>query len=240
MENKILAAEAMRAGSTGGGQGARKKVDTVLFDFDGTLVNTNQVIIESWQHIYKHYYGAEKPVDHIVKYFGEPLLPTIEREFPEVSSQEAMALYRRYQEENAERLVHVFPGIYDLLKDLKENQYEMAIVTSRTKSSTEQYLEMLNLKEFFSHMVTCDDTSIHKPNPEPIFCALEKLGKKAETAIMVGDGPFDMKCANNAGLPSVLVGWRITGDNHMIDDWRADFTIEKPEDLKGVLREIEL
>ena len=64
-------------------------IDTVIFDFDGTLVNTNDVIIEAWQYTYKFYSGNEMPVDHINKCFGEPLLITMAREFPEVAPEES-------------------------------------------------------------------------------------------------------------------------------------------------------
>ena len=74
----------------------------ILFDFDGTLVNTNDVILASWQHTYRHYLGHEMPVDHITSCFGEPLLLTMEREFPGVDPQESADVYRQFQLENAD------------------------------------------------------------------------------------------------------------------------------------------
>ena len=218
-----------------------RKVNTVLFDFDGTLVNTNDVIIASWQHTYMHYLGREESIDKITSCFGEPLLLTMEREFPGVDPQESAEVYRSFQRENADELVKIFPGIRELLETLKEDGYRMGIVTSRTRESAERYMDMFGIGGYFENMVTCKDTDIHKPNPEPILLCLKKMDIAAEEAVMVGDSPFDIKCANNAGVKSVLVDWRITGDGQtLIDDAREDFTIEEPAELTGILEKLNM
>lgn len=213
-------------------------INTVLFDFDGTLVNTNDVIIASWQHTYRHYLGREESLERITSCFGEPLLITMEREFPGVDPEEAADVYRDYQKLKADELVKVFEGIPELLEALKQAGYRIAIVTSRTRESAERYLDMLGLGNYFEDMVSCEDTNIHKPNPEPILLCLKKLGISRDEAIMVGDSPFDIKCANNAEVKSVLVDWRITSDNGaVISDARADYEIAEPMDLMAVLAE---
>ena len=214
-------------------------INTVLFDFDGTLVNTNDVIIASWQHTYMHYLGREESLEKITACFGEPLLLTMEREFPEVDPRESAGVYRNFQKENADELVKIFPGIKELLESLKTDGFRMGVVTSRTRESAQRYMDMFGIGDYFEEMVSCDDTDIHKPNPEPILLCLKKMGITAEEALMVGDSPFDIKCANNAGVKSVLVGWRITGDGQtLIDDAREDFTISEPSELVGVLKRL--
>lgn len=214
-------------------------INTVLFDFDGTLVNTNDVIIASWQHTYMYYLGREESLEKITACFGEPLLLTMEREFPEVDPRESAEVYRNFQKENADELVKIFPGIKELLESLKTDGFRMGVVTSRTRESAQRYMDMFGIGDYFEEMVSCDDTDIHKPNPEPILLCLKKMGITAEEALMVGDSPFDIKCANNAGVKSVLVGWRITGDGQtLIDDAREDFTISEPSELVGVLKRL--
>ena len=209
----------------------------ILFDFDGTLVNTNDVILASWQHTYRNYLGHEMPVDHITSCFGEPLLLTMEREFPGVDPQESADVYRQFQLENADKLVTIFPGIKELLADLKEAGYVLGIVTSRTRESALRYMDMFDITSYFSDLVTCDDTTVHKPNPEPILLAMSKLGASAEESIMIGDSPFDIKCANNAGVDSVMVNWRITCDEtSVIDDAKVDYWIHQPSDLVELLK----
>ena len=214
-------------------------INTVLFDFDGTLVNTNDVIIASWQHTHMYYLGREESLEKITACFGEPLLLTMEREFPEVDPRESAEVYRNFQKENADELVKIFPGIKELLESLKTDGFRMGVVTSRTRESAQRYMDMFGIGDYFEEMVSCDDTDIHKPNPEPILLCLKKMGITAEEALMVGDSPFDIKCANNAGVKSVLVGWRITGDGQtLIDDAREDFTISEPSELVGVLKRL--
>ena len=208
----------------------------ILFDFDGTLVNTNDVILASWQHTYKHYLGHEVPVEHITACFGEPLLVTMEREFPGVDPAESAAVYRQFQVENADRLVTIFPGIKELLVALKEAGYVLGIVTSRTRESALRYMDMFGIASYFDDLVTCDDTTIHKPNPEPLLLALSKLGASADESLMIGDSPFDIKCANNAGVDSVMVEWRITcDDTSLIDDAKVDYWIHQPMELMELL-----
>ena len=211
----------------------------VLFDFDGTLVNTNDVIIASWQHTYRHYLGHEVDVDHITACFGEPLLLTMEREFPGVDPQEAAEVYRSFQVENAHRLVTIFPGIRELLDALKKAGYVLGVVTSRTRESTLRYTNMFDITSCFADMVCCDDTDIHKPNPEPLLLAMKKLGATPEESIMIGDSPFDIKCANNAGVDSVMVNWRITCDEtSLIDDAEVNYHISQPMELVELLTKL--
>ena len=211
----------------------------ILFDFDGTLVNTNDVIVASWQHTYKHYLGHEVPVEHITACFGEPLLLTMAREFPGVDPKESADVYRSFQMENADRLVTIFPGIKELLAELKEAGYVLGIVTSRTRESAQRYMDMFGITSYFSDLVSCDDTSIHKPNPEPLLLAMSRLGAEPEDALMIGDSPFDIKCANNAGVDSVMVNWRITCDEtSLIDDAKVDYWIHQPSDLVELLKKL--
>ena len=217
----------------------KKKINTVLFDFDGTLVNTNDVIVASWQHTYMHYLGREETLEKITACFGEPLLLTMEREFPEVDPEESAEVYRRYQREYADELVKIFPGIKELLEELCKAGYRMGIVTSRTRESAQRYMDMFGIGPYFEAMVTREDTDIHKPNPEPILLCLDRMGITADEAIMVGDSPFDIKCANNAEVKSILVDWRITGDGESpIADAVEDYTIAEPAELMEVLKKV--
>ena len=177
------------------------------------------------------------PVDHITKCFGEPLLITMAREFPEVAPEESAEVYRLHQREKADELVKLFPGIEDMLKAVKAAGYKVGVVTSRTKESTEFYMEKFGITDYFDSIVSCDDTDKHKPNPEPLLLGLRKLGAEAESTLMVGDSAFDIKCANNAGVKSVLVDWRITGADDKLKDCKVDYMIENPMSLLDVLKE---
>ncbi len=215
------------------------KKTTLLFDFDGTLIDTNALVIESFQEIYRHFKGHEVPLETITPFFGEALVTTLLREFPENSLDEVINHFRAHQRAIAKDYLRVFPGIPELLETLKQNHYHLAIVTSRTTDSTTRYANMVGIGDCFEVLVSCDDTEAHKPSPEPVYLALEKLGVTKEEAMMIGDGPFDIKCANNAGVDSVLVGWRITDDEHVIVEGATpDYEIARPGDLIDLLNKL--
>ena len=214
-------------------------ITTLLWDFDGTLVDTNKVVMESWQAAYEHYYGHRMPEEHITKCFGEPLLVTMEREFPGVDPLESAEVYRSYQREIGYTFVSEFPGVFELVRTFREKGYRQCIVTSRTRVSCDMYLDMFDMRDSFDGVVTCDDTEAHKPDPEPILLGLEKMDCPKEEALMIGDGVFDIKCANNAGVKSVLVGWRITeGGENVIPDAVHDFEAETPADLLKLVEKL--
>ncbi|MCR5181557.1 MAG: HAD-IA family hydrolase [Clostridia bacterium] len=216
-----------------------KKLTTVFWDFDGTLVNTNDVILESFKATYIHYYGETKPVEYITRFFGEPLYSTMAREFPDMDAEGPVAYYREFQKENADQLVKEIPGIREILETMERMGVRQFIVTSRTRESTLNYLRMFDMEKYFIDMVTCDDDIRPKPDADPALKALSKAGCAKDEVIMVGDGLFDIKCANNAMIPSCLVGWRITGDtNDRVGDAAWDYYTETPEDLRSLLTEL--
>ena len=140
-------------------------------------------------------------------------------------------MYRSRQREMADDLVRLFPGITKMLHAVKEAGYKMGVVTSRTTESTMFYMEKFGIADLFDALVSCDDTDKHKPDPEPLLLGLEKLGAEADKAIMIGDSPFDMKCANNAGVRTGLVSWRIAGTEEALAQCVINCIINEPEDL---------
>ena len=215
------------------------KTDTVLFDFDGTVMNTNDVIIASWQHTFRTIDGKEREVSEIARTFGEPIVKTMKRLFPQVPVEESLKIYRSYQYDYFDDLVTLFPGMKELLVKLRKTGYKTGLVTSRMRNTTFRGLEKFELTDLFDAVVTCDDTSVHKPDPEPVFIALEKLGTKPEKTVMLGDTMYDIMCANNAGVTSVLVGWAIAPTEEEIKGENGpDFIMKDAADLFRILDEI--
>ena len=184
-----------------------QKIDTVIFDFDGTVMDTNNVILNSWQHTFRTLENREEKPETIIKTFGEPLELTMKNFFPDVPVEESIAIYRSYHYDNFGKLISVFPGMKELIRELKDKNYKLGLVTSRLRKTTMQGLEAYDLLPYFEVIVTADDTTKHKPDPEPLNIALEKLGAAPENSVMVGDTMFDILCARNAGVKSVLVSW---------------------------------
>ncbi len=218
-----------------------RKVDTVLFDFDGTVMDTTEVIVNSWQHTFRTLEGRERPLTDIYPTFGEPLPYTMEKFFPNHPVEESVQIYRSYHYDNFGDLIKVFPGMEELLETLKEAGYTMALVTSRLESTTNQGLEAYDLKKYFDTVLTCEDTDKHKPDPAPINMTLERLGKKSDNAIMIGDTKFDILCAKNAGVKSILVDWSVAlGEEEREGTNAPDFIIKDPMEVIEILEKMNM
>lgn len=212
------------------------KINTVLFDFDGTIMDTNHLILQSWQHTFRTIEGKERAESEILETFGEPLHVTMEKLLPQIPVEEGVEVYRGFHYDHFTDLIEIFPGILDLLEKLKERGYKTGIVTSRLRHTTELGLDKYDMAKYFDTVVTCDDTDKFKPDPEPVLLALERLNSKPEEAIMIGDSIFDILCARNAGTKTALVSWALAGgEDEKTDDSTPDYVLEKAEDLLGIL-----
>lgn len=207
-------------------------VKTILFDFDGTVANTNGLIVDSWQFTYETLTGRKADEAAIKATFGEPLAVSMEKAFPDTPPEEAIDIYRNHQKDIYEEMIEPFPGMAELMKSLKERGFQVGIVTSRMRNSTMTGLRKFGLAEETDCIVTCEDTDRHKPDPEPVLIALDRLGAEAEHTLMVGDSMFDVRCAHNAGVKAVLVGWaEAVTEEDMKGPEGPDYVIEKAEDL---------
>jgi len=181
-------------------------IKNILFDLDGTLLDTNELIIQSFKHTYKRHLNKDVDKEEIIKSFGEILKITLDREFGQYS-EEAIKTYREFQVENFEKLITIFDGVGTGVKELYRLGYKLAVVTSRLNESAVRGLKHFGLLEYFESIITASDTELHKPDPTPALMALEKLGGKRSETIIIGDSPFDILCGKNAGITSVAVGW---------------------------------
>ena len=211
-------------------------INTILFDFDGTVANTNGLIINSWQYVYRELTGKETEEAAIKATFGEPLGVSMERAFPDTPVDKAIDIYRTHQKDIYEEMISPFPGMTELMKLLCEKGFQVAVVTSRMRSSTMIGLRKFGVLDYIDCIVTCEDTDKHKPSPEPVLIALDRLGAAPEQALMVGDSMFDIKCAHNAGVKAALVSWaEAVSEEDRTGPDAPEYFIEKPEDLLRIL-----
>lgn len=211
-------------------------INTVIFDFDGTIADTNRLIIDSWQHTYKNRFGHEEEEEKIIRSFGEPLAITMEKVFPDHDVDESISIYRGYQVNHFKDEIEAFPGMIEAMRELKVKGFNVGIVTSRMKNTTVQGLEKFGLMDYIDHIVSCEDTDKHKPDPAPVLLALEKFGISAEEAVMVGDSMFDIKCAHNAGVKAILIGWAVAvTDEEKNGPDGPDFVAEEAKDIVDIV-----
>ncbi len=213
------------------------KIKAVLFDFDGTIMDTNTIILESWEHTFNTVLGRDPVHEEIVATFGEPLDITMAKMFPDRDTNEMVEIYRSYQRHIYKDAITMFPGTREVIHALKEKGYKVAIVTSRFWKSTRTGLYKFDISDMFDAVVSAEDTNIHKPDPTPILLCLEKLGISADEAIMVGDSKFDILCARNAGVRSVLVSWTISVNEEQRRELAPDYYITDAAQLLEIAAE---
>jgi pyrophosphatase PpaX len=205
----------------------------VLFDLDGTLINTNKLIIESFKHTYKTCLGLEVSEQEILKYFGEPLTVTLER-YSEEKAEEMFRTYIEYNESRHDDVVTIFEGVQELLEKLERQGHTIALVTSKRRKVALMGLDLFDIRKYFEVFVSLEDTELHKPNPAPVLKALELLGANPGEAIMVGDSVFDIHCAHGADVKAVLVKWSAAHD-FQEDDTSADYIAHDTYDLLNII-----
>ncbi|MGI6711262.1 MAG: HAD family hydrolase [Bacillota bacterium] len=189
-------------------------IDTLLFDLDGTVTNSIPLIKNTYQLVFQEM-GIPWGSDDVMKLIGLPL-----REIGRIMAGDGKEedFYQAYQVHY--RLLHhkymsLFPGTVRLLTILKKKHYSLGIVTSKSRYGTEMTLSYLNIAHFFKVVVTADDTNLHKPHPEPVLFALDKIGKKPEQAAYIGDTPYDIAAGNRATTATVGVTWGMAGKNEL-------------------------
>lgn len=207
----------------------------VLFDLDGTLIDTNRLIIDSFKYTYKTCLGLEVSEQEILKYFGEPLIVTLKR-YSEEKSDELFKTYIEYNESRHDDTVTIFDGIKELLEELERQGHTLALVTSKRKKVAIMGLELFDIKKHFDVFVALEDTELHKPNPAPVLKALELLGAQSRDAIMVGDSVFDIHCAHGAEVKAALVKWS-AAHGFQGDDTSADYVVHDTLELLKVIKD---
>ncbi|TLS38531.1 pyrophosphatase PpaX [Pseudalkalibacillus caeni] len=209
------------------------KINTLLFDLDGTLINTNDLIIASFTHTLGQYYPEKYSREDIIGFIGEPLVESF-ASVDEERAEEMVEVYRKHNVENHDLLVTEYEGVFETIKTLQENGFKLAIVTSKMRNTVEMGLKLTNLDQFFDVVVTVDDVENPKPNPEQLNKAMEQLGSSPEQAMMVGDSQFDIQAGKNAGVKTAAVSWSIKGRD-FIEKQNPDYLLENMADLLDIL-----
>ena len=215
-------------------------LEAVLFDFDGTIVDTTELIYESMRRATGEVLGRELGRETLMANVGQPLSHQMEllADAQPEKTAELLEVYLHHNEELHEGLIHEFPKVGTSLARLRDADLRLAVVTSKRRFSVEMALDSFpDLRDVFDVFVAMEDTSEHKPLPAPLLKGLELLGDVSpERAAYVGDAPFDVAAARAAGITSVAVSWgaftaealRAAGPDHLFEDLNSavDFLLE--------------
>jgi pyrophosphatase PpaX len=179
---------------------------TVVFDLDGTLADTVDLIVASYQQAFRTVLGHEEDPELIKSWIGRTLMDA----FTSYSPEHARALYDAYlpwNADNTERLIRGYDGVRDVLAELTAAGARLGVATSKRRVSARQAMDVLGLAEYLPVLVSMEDTAVHKPDPAPVLLAIERLGGTPGEAVYVGDAVVDVLAGQGAGCATVAVTW---------------------------------
>ncbi len=200
----------------------------VLFDFDGTLIDSTHLILESYHHTMRVHRGTSLPDAEWIKGLGTPLRVQFRRFTDDPAEvQRMIETYRDWNLSHHDAMVRAFPGAVRAVTDLKAHGARLAIVTSKNRHGVERGLTLCGFDGLFDAIVTSDDLEASKPDPAPVVAALARLAAPAATALFVGDSPHDIAAGRDAGTRTAACLWgpfeRDTLAAERPDHWLASF-----------------
>ncbi|MCZ2260012.1 pyrophosphatase PpaX [Sporosarcina sp. G11-34] len=212
-----------------------KKITALLFDLDGTLLDTNELIIGTFAHVLNKHFPGQYGREEILPFLG----PTLHDTFNKVDPNNVEALVAEYREWNIakhDELASEFDGVSETLHLLKAQGFKMAVVSTKKNDMVMRGLDLLDVDGIFDVVIGLDDVTNPKPDPEPILLALDRLGAKKEEALMIGDNFHDVEGGQNAGVRTAGVAWTIKGEA-FLQAFNPDYMLQHISDLLRIVEE---
>lgn len=208
----------------------------LLFDFDGTLLNTNELIIKTFMHVLNDRFPGQYTENDCIQFIGPSLKETFQQITPN-EVDEMIAKYRKWNLAHHDEYVTEFDGVNSTLEQLKEQGIKMAIVSTKKRDTIERGLKLMKAEHYFEFYIGIEDVKNVKPDPEPVLLALKKLGVSNERALMIGDNYHDILAGKNAGVKTAGVAWSIKGEEYL-KQFNPDYMLYHMTDLLGIVKEL--
>jgi pyrophosphatase PpaX len=211
------------------------QLQTVLFDLDGTLIDSVRLILDSYHHTLTHHGLPPRTDDHWLKGVGTPLNVQFAewRDTPE--QLEAMiATYREFNLKHHDRMVTVYPGVVEAVREIKAAGRQTGLVTSKNRQGAIRGLRLVGLEALMDVLVCADEVINPKPHPEPVEKAVELLGADPGTTVYVGDSIHDMHSGRAAGVRTAAALWGPFGRSHL-ESASPDYWLVTPVDLVSLM-----
>ncbi len=206
----------------------------VLLDFDGTVVDTIELILASYRHTLTVHHGASPPDRVFLKDVGKPLRTQLGLFARDEAELEAMfQTYITHSRDHHDALARTFDGVFEVL-DRLHGKIPIGLVTSKARVGVDRGFVRFGLGHFFDAVVTADDVVEHKPSPTPVLEAASRLGVDAGECVMVGDSPHDMAAGRAAGATTAAAGWGAF-DPPALRACRPDLWLDEPAELEAVV-----
>ena len=216
------------------------KRDVALFDLDGTVLDTYAPILESMRYATKTVFGEALPDSKLVSMVGQPLVTQMqafaaERGCGSEVADELTRVYREYNERDLDEKSFPFPGIPEAIASLKNAGFTVGVVTSKRAVLATKSLKAHGLFDAFACVNGAEDSTAHKPDPDPLLTAAKKLGVSPDRCVYVGDSPYDLQAAHAENMPCVGVTWGKFFGRDILLEQMPSVLIASPEELVGAV-----
>ncbi|MFV0392918.1 MAG: pyrophosphatase PpaX [Coprobacillaceae bacterium] len=208
----------------------------ILFDLDGTVLDTEELIFESFKYVFRKYKpGYTLSKEELLSFLGPSLKDSFERFFDSKIVDELIEYYREFNHAKHEEYVTIYPTVVETLETLKKEGYPLAIVTTKANHVAHIGLDLFDLTKYFDSVVGLDDVKTTKPNPEGIYKAMKEL--RVDKAVMIGDNITDIQAGKNAGVYTIGVKWAAKGYQEMAK-LEPDLLIDEMSEILDFIKEI--
>lgn len=212
-----------------------KEINTLLFDFDGTLLDTNELIVQTFLTVLGEHFPGEYGREDVLHFIG----PSLEQTFTNIAPDKVNELsdqYRRLNRTLHDDLVSEYDGVTETLRMLKSRGMKMAIVSTKREETILHGLRLMGVDDVFDVLVALDHVQNPKPHPEPLELALRLLEADREDALMIGDNSHDIEGGKNAGVRTAGVSWTAKGEEFLAS-FEPDFMLQHISDLLELTKE---
>jgi len=206
----------------------------VLFDLDGTLVDSGAIILASFKYAARTVLARDVEEEQIAALVGGSNLHDQMRVLSPAHVDELVRVYREHNRPLHDEL-QAFEGVEELMETLSGQGRKLGIVTAKGRQTVDLAFAVLSLERYFDAVVTADMTDRHKPDPDPVLKALELLESNPVEAAFVGDSPYDIAAGKAAGVFTVAVSWGKIHPEERLLEAGADVLVHSPKELLGVL-----
>jgi pyrophosphatase PpaX len=210
-------------------------LDTFLFDLDGTLIDSVRLILDSYHHTLAAHGLPARTDEEWLQGVGTPLRSQFADWQHDPERLEALiATYREYNLAHHDRMVTIYPGVLDAIREVKARGVKTGLVTSKNQQGALRGLRLVGLHGLIDVMVCADDVEHPKPHPEPVERAVRLLGADPGKAVYIGDSIHDMRSGRAAGVKTAAVLWGPFGREHLAHA-EPDYWLDRPEHIPDLL-----
>ena len=213
------------------------KYNTIIFDLDGTLLNTLVDIKDSVNYALKKCEFPKRSVEEINTFVGNGTNVLIKKSVPANTPKDELdnctEIYRKHYKNNMTNKTAPYDGILEMLKKLKDDGYKLAVVSNKFNSAVKTLCKKY-FSEFLEVAIGENSNVKRKPAPDTVFEAMKELDSKKKDCIYVGDSDVDVNTAHNAGIECIGVSWGFRG-REVLDKEGADYIIDRPKEIYNII-----